>query len=103
VLSECHQAMTRTLDIAAQKLLRALFDLADADVRPSLDLLARLLGTDVNHAIALLAGLRRAGLIQTDRLGLTMAGLAIASSIAPIEPAPMAAPIAKPIRALRVA
>ncbi|HVI02261.1 MAG TPA: hypothetical protein VM869_26285, partial [Enhygromyxa sp.] len=38
VLRECRDAMTRTLDSAAVELLRAMFDLADADVRPSLDL-----------------------------------------------------------------
>jgi len=95
--------MPRTLDIAAQELLRAIFDLAEADVRVSLDIIGRLIGIDADHAKALLAGLRRAGLVQGDRLGLTMPGLAIAMTIAPIEPRPMAAPIAAPVRALRVA
>jgi hypothetical protein len=91
--------MHRTLDSAALELLRATFDLADADVRPSLDLLQRLLDLDADRAKALLAGLRRAGLIQHDRLGLTMAGLAIAASMRATELRPMRAPI----RALRAA
>lgn len=91
--------MTRTLDSAALELLRAIFDLAEADVRPSLDLLGRLLDLDVERATALVAVLRRAGLVQRDRLGLTMAGLAVASSAKPVELRPMRASV----RALRAA
>jgi len=91
--------MTRTLDSAAVELLRAMFDLADADVRPSLDLLGRLLDLDADRAKSLLAALRRAGLVQRDRLGLTMAGLAIATSAKPAELRPMRLPL----RALRAA
>jgi RIO-like serine/threonine protein kinase len=91
--------MTRTLDSAALELLRAIFDLADADVRPSLDLLQRLLDLDAHRANAQLAVLRRAGLVQRDRLGLTMAGLAVATSAKPAELRPMRAPV----RALRAA
>jgi predicted transcriptional regulator len=99
VLSECLATMTRTLDSAALELLRAIFDLADADVRPSLDLLARLLDLDADRAKALLTALRRTGLVQHERLGLTMAGLAVATSISPTQLRPMQAPA----RALRVA
>jgi hypothetical protein len=91
--------MTRTLDSAALELLRAIFDLAEADVRPSLDLLGRLLDLDVERATALVAVLRRAGLVQRDRLGLTMAGLAVATSAKPVELRPMRASV----RALRAA
>lgn len=76
-----------------------MFDLADADVRASLDLLGRLLDLDVDRAKALLASLRRAGLVQRDRLGLTMAGLAVATSAKPTELRPMRLPS----RALRAA
>ena len=91
--------MTRTLDSAALELLRAILDLADADVRPSLDLLGRLLDLDDERAKALVAALRRAGLMRRDRLGLTMAGLAVATSAKPVDLRPMRAPV----RALRAA
>lgn len=89
MLSECAEAMTRILDIASLELLRTIFDLAEADVRPTMDLLGRLLDIDVNRAIALLAGLRRTGLVQHQNLGLTMGGLAIAASLAPTQLRPM--------------
>jgi predicted transcriptional regulator len=91
--------MTRSLDPSAQKVLRTLFDLADADVRPSLDLLGRLLDLDATRAKVLIVELRRAGLVQRDRLNLTMAGLAFATSISDVELEPMRAPV----RLLRVA
>jgi hypothetical protein len=99
VLSECWEAMTRTLDSAALELLRAFFDLAEADVRPSLDLLERLLDLDANCAKVHLAVLRRMGLVQRDRLGLTMAGLAVATSVGETKLRPMRAPV----RSLRAA
>lgn len=99
MLSECREAMTRTLDTAAVELLRAIFDLADADVRPTPNLLGRLLEIDVDRAKGLIAGLRRTGLVQHERLGLTMAGLAVAASVAPTELRPMQAPV-RPVRAL---
>lgn len=89
MLSECSQAMTRTLDSAALELLRAIFDLAEADVRPSVDLLQRLLDLDENRAKGLLATLRRTGLVQRERLGLTMAGLAVAVAARPTQLRPM--------------
>lgn len=99
MLSECREAMTRPLDSAALELLRTLFDLADADVRASLDLLARLLDLDATRAKALVVELRRAGLIQRDRLNLTLAGLAVATSVPTVELRPMQAPV----RSLRAA
>ncbi|MFO7566464.1 MAG: hypothetical protein R6X02_27725 [Enhygromyxa sp.] len=85
--------MTRALDPAALELLRTLFELADADVRPSLDLLERLLDIDATRAKVLLIELRRAGFVQRDRLGLTMAGLAVATSVPEAELRPMQAPL----------
>jgi hypothetical protein len=93
--------MTRSLDPSAHKVLRTLFDLADADVRPSLDLLGRLLDIDAIRAKVLVVELRRVGLVQRDRLNLTMAGLAVATSIPEAELEPMQAPA--PVRLLRVA
>jgi hypothetical protein len=91
--------MIRTPDFAALQMLRALFDLADADLRPTLDLLGRLLHLDSSACSALIAQLRVAKLLQNDRLCLTMAGLAIASSLPVTEPQPMAAPLACSLRA----
>lgn len=92
--------MTRTPDSAALEVLRALFDLADADIRPTLDLLGRLLQLDVRACSALIAQLRVAKLLQADRLCLTMAGLAVAAALPLTEPRPMAA---QPLRSLRAA
>lgn len=91
--------MTRTPDFAALEVLRALFDLAEADLRPSLDLLGRLLHLETSECSALIAQLRIAKLLQNDRLCLTMAGLAIASSLPTTEPRPMFAPVAQSLRA----
>ena len=93
MLSECLEAMSRTLDIAALELLRAIFDLADADVRPSVELLSRLLDMDEHRVKSLSTGLRRSGLVQHDRLGLTLAGLAVATAVAPTKLRPMQAPV----------
>ncbi len=84
--------MTRLPENDALELLRALFDLAQADVYPTRDLLERLLGHDGMRASALLAQLRRAGFVQRDRLGLTMAGLVVATGMPPLQPKPMADP-----------
>jgi hypothetical protein len=85
--------MQRTLDSAALEVLRALFDLAESDLRPTLDLLGRLLGLDTRACSALIAQLRMAQLLQVDRLCLTMAGLAVAAALPVTEPRPMAAPV----------
>ncbi len=82
--------MTRTPDSAALEVLRALFDLAEEEVRPTLDLLRRLLDLDERACSALIARLRMAKLLQTDRLCLTMAGLAVAAALPLTEPRPMA-------------
>lgn len=89
MLVECGVMMMRTVDPAALELLRALFDLAEADLAPSSELLERLLDLGSSGASALIAQLRRAKLVQADRLGLTMAGLAIAASLPVTEPRPM--------------
>lgn len=87
------------LDSTGLEVLRALFDLADADIRPTLDLLGRLLHLDTRTCSALIAQLRIAQLLQTDRLCLTMAGLAVAASLPLTEPRPMAAPVGRSLRA----
>lgn len=92
--------MTRTPDTAALEVLRALFDLAEADIRPTLDLLGRLLHLDTRACSALIAQLRVAKLLQADRLCLTMTGLIIATALPLTEPRAMAA---QPGRSLRAA
>jgi hypothetical protein len=92
--------MTRTPDSAALEVLRALFDLAEADIRPTLDLLGRLLHLDIRACSALIAQLRVGQLLQNDRLCLTMAGLMIATALPLTEPRPLAA---QPGRSLRAA
>jgi Mn-dependent DtxR family transcriptional regulator len=96
--------MSRTLDKDAVELLRAIFDLAEVDMRASHDLLGRLLDLDVQYVRGLIQSLRRSGMVQHDRLNLTMAGLAVAIAAAPVELQPMApAQAAAPLRLLRVA
>lgn len=87
--------MQRTLDSAALEVLRALFDLAESDLRPTLDLLGRLLHIDTRTCSALIAQLRVAQLLQNDRLCLTMAGLVVAASLPLTEPRPMAVPVGR--------
>lgn len=91
--------MHRTLDSTALEVLRALFDLVDAGIRPTLDLVGRLLQLDTRVCSARIAQLRIAQLLQTDRLCLTMAGLAVAASLPLTEPRPMAAPAGRSLRA----
>ncbi len=81
--------MTRTPDFAALEVLRALFDLAELDLHPTLDLLGRLLHLETSEASALIAQLRIAKLLQNDRLCLTMPGLAIAAALPTTEPRPL--------------
>jgi len=92
-LADGGDTMTRTPDVAALEVLRALFDLAEADLRPSVDLVERLLDLGAHQTPALIAQLRRAKLLQPDRLGLTMAGLAVAASLPETEPRPMRAAV----------
>lgn len=87
----------------ALDLLRALFDLADADVHPDPRTLARLTGHDPSRITDLLGWLRTRGLLQADRLGLTMAGLMVAAGLPEFELAPMAEPPRRPALARRAA
>jgi hypothetical protein len=91
--------MTRTPDSAALEVLRALFDLAEDDIRPTLDLLGRLLHLESRTCSALIAQLRVAKLLQNDRLCLTMAGLIVATALPITEPRPVAAPVGRSLRA----
>ena len=70
----------------ALTVLRMMLDLAQVDMRVDAELLCRLCGHEVTALNALLAQLRRAGLVQMDRLCLTMGGLAIASQQPETEP-----------------
>ena len=80
--------MSRTMpETDALTLLRALFDLGDADIRITLDLLARLAGQTTERAHSLIVQLRRAKLVQENGLGLTMVGLAAAVALPEFEPA----------------
>lgn len=74
----------------ALELLRALFDLSDADLRADADLLARLTGHPTSHVHDLLGWLQRRGLVQRGGYGLTIAGLAVAAAMPQSEPVPMA-------------
>jgi hypothetical protein len=89
VLAQCAVEMHETLDITALEALRAIYDLLEADLRPSLDLLAGLLGHEPDDCAAVVTQLRRAGLVQRDRLGPTMVGLAVALGLPPTEPVAM--------------
>lgn len=75
----------------ALALLRAIFDLADADVRADADLLARLTGQPTPRVHDLIGWLEQRGLLHRQTLSLTMAGLIAATAIAPSEPVPMTA------------
>jgi hypothetical protein len=82
--------MNEMLETDALVVLRALFDLVDAGICPTLDLMERLHGIDPRRCFALITHLRQEGLMQEDRLGLTMRGLAMATALPPTEPQPMA-------------
>ncbi len=66
-------------------------DLAEVDMRPSADLLERLLDLDTARLAKLTAQLRRQGMLQKDRYALTMPGLAVATALPETEPRPMIA------------
>lgn len=91
--------MSKRLESDALMVLRAIFDLADADVCPTLDLMERLLGIPAGPCFARITQLREAGLMQPDRLGLTMRGLAVATALPATEPRPMATPVVEASRA----
>lgn len=95
--------MTRTVDFAALEVLRALFDLAELDLHPTLDLLGRLLHLEMSECSARIAQLRVAQLLQNDRLCLTMAGLAIAAALPTTDPRPMRMSTPARTRSLRAA
>lgn len=90
VLTESAAMRTNKPENPAFTVLRALFDLAEADVRPNEALVGRLLGLEVDRVLALVARLRVMRLVQPDRLGLTMAGLVLATSLPETELAPTA-------------
>ncbi|MEM6991210.1 MAG: hypothetical protein AAF721_11950 [Myxococcota bacterium] len=83
--------MHKRLETEALGVLRTCLDLAEVDMRPTADLLERLLDVDAARLAALTAQLRRTGFLQRDRYGLTMAGLVVAASMPVAEPAPMLA------------
>ncbi len=78
-----------------------MFDLAEADLRVTLDLLARLAGFEEQRVFELVSELRAARLVQPKVLGLTMLGLSVALVQPEFEPASSQRP-AKP-RHLRAA
>jgi hypothetical protein len=86
VLFESAGMSTLMPESAALTVLRALFDLAAVDMPATPDLLGRLLGLTPRRTSALLAQLRRAGLVQLEYPRLTMAGLVFATAIPETEP-----------------
>lgn len=90
-LTQCVDAMSKRIESDALVVLRAIFDLVDVHVCPTLDLLERLYGIEKGPGFALITQLRDAGLMPSDRLGLTMLGLAVAAALPLSEPRPMAA------------
>lgn len=85
----------------ALDLLRALFDLADADMRPDVRLLSGLSGHDPGRVTDLLQWLVGRGLLQREGLGLTMAGLVVAAALPPFELATMAERPLRPVAQAR--
>jgi hypothetical protein len=73
-------------DSAALTVLRAMFDLAEVSMPVTRDLLVRLLGLTPHRTAALIAQLRRGGLVQLEHLRLTMAGLVLATALPETEP-----------------
>lgn len=84
--------MTNSLDRDVLAVLRALFELAEVDMPASSALVAALLGFEDAQCSAYIAQLRTRRLIQRDRVGLTMVGLALALALPPIEPVSMKRP-----------
>lgn len=83
--------MHKRLETDALGVLRTCFDLADVGLAVSADLLERLLDLDRARLAVLTAHLRQVGLLQPDRYGLTIVGLAIAAASPQSEPRPMTA------------
>ncbi len=84
---------------AALNLLRAIFDLSDADLNVTVDLLARLCGFHADEIEVFVAQLRGRKLVQADRLQLTMVGLAAAVALPEFEPSREPAPRRRGLRA----
>lgn len=109
VLFESAVMMIAKPEFEALTLLRGIFDVVDADVRPTEDLLARLTGHAPARLNALVAQLRGAGLLQRPEgapharadLGLTMAGLVIAARLPPFQPEPARARSSAPTQAVQ--
>lgn len=83
VLPECAAMRTSKPENEALTVCRAIFELAEADVRPTADLLGRLLGLDQSRVATLIARLRKMRLLtvaEDGRLNLTMPGLVIATT-----------------------
>jgi hypothetical protein len=76
--------------IEALTVLRALFDLLDADARPTLDLLERLLGLRPGEVLAYVTHLRRTKLVHPKALRPTLAGLAVAMNLPETQPVALA-------------
>ena len=81
--------MSKTPDSPALVVLRALFELAEVDVRPSRALVQGLLDLDDPTLDACITQLRQRGMLARDGLTMTMVGLAIATALPPFEPRPM--------------
>ncbi len=86
VLPESTDMSSTKPEPAALNLLRAVFDLSDADLRASADLLSRLCGLAIEEVDALIAQLRARKLVQADSFQLTMVGLATAVALPEFEP-----------------
>lgn len=71
---------------AGLELLRAIFDLLDADVQPTPRVLGRLTGQSEGRIAELLGWLKGRGLLAAEGLSLTMAGLVTASAMPEFEP-----------------
>jgi hypothetical protein len=86
------QDMTKTTPKhAGLELLRAIFDLLDADVRPTIRVLGRLTGQSEGRVTELMDWLRGRGLVAAEGVSLTMAGLVAASSLPEFEAVPAGA------------
>ena len=103
VLTESAAMSIAKPESAALTVLRALFDLADVDLRATPELLERLLDLPPERLSALFAQLRRAGLVQMQHLRLTMAGLVLATALPETQPPRCASPALAPRRKLRAA
>jgi hypothetical protein len=100
VLFESPGMSIATPEFVALTVLRALYDLAEVDMHPTEDLIGRLLGLTPPRTSALIAQLRRAGLVQLGHLRLTMGGLVFATALPETEPGETAAAPAAPSRRL---